>query len=312
MPDHADSRKLVIVGAGCAGLSAAIYAARAGLAPLVIEGVSPGGQLMMTTEVENYPGFPGGVMGPQLIMQMREQAAKFGTELLQEDCVALDLSQKPFRITTDSRQIAADAVIYASGAHANLLGLEAERLLMGHGVSVCATCDAPFFRNKKVLVIGGGDSAAEEASFISRFASEITIVHRRDELRASKILAERTLANPKVKVAWSHMLVDILGTPESGVTGATLQNLKTNELVEVEASGVFIAIGHTPNTDLVRDQLELDKKGYVVTKGSTTLTSVEGVFAAGDVADSRYRQAITAAGMGCRAALDAQHYLEQA
>ena len=306
----ATERKLVIIGGGPAGLTAALYAARNELAPLVLEGASAGGQLMTTTEVENYPGFAEGVMGPQLILAMREQAGRFGAELVQTDAGSLDLSGRPFMVAAGGETYKAEALIIATGASANLLGLEAETRLMGHGVSVCATCDGAFFRGKELLLIGGGDSAMEEANFLTRFASRVTVVHRRDELRASKIMRERAMSNPKIGFLWSHVLADIIGEPDTGVTGAKVRNLKTDEVREVACGGVFISVGHTPNTGLVGGKLELDAKGYIVTRGGQTLTSVAGVFAAGDVVDSRYRQAVTAAGMGCMAALDAQRFLE--
>ena len=304
-------RKVIIIGGGCAGLTAAIYAARNDLAPLVIEGASPGGQLMLTTEVENYPGFVEGVMGPELIQTMHEQAERFRAEFRQADAGAVELSERPFKVVAGGTTYTAQALILAMGANANLLGLEAEERLMGHGISVCATCDGPFFRDKELLVIGGGDSAMEESHFLTRFASKVTIVHRRDELRASKIMQERAKASPKIDFLWSHVLVDVLGEPESGVSGAKVKDLKTGEVKEVACGGVFFAIGHTPNTKLVAGQIELDEKGYAVTKGGTR-TSVDGVFAAGDVADGHYQQAVTAAGMGCMAALDAQAFLESA
>jgi len=303
-------RKIVIIGAGPAGLTAALYAARNALGPLVIEGGSPGGQLMTTTEVENYPGFADGVMGPQLVVTMRRQAERFGAELVQADADSLDLSGRPFAVTAGGEAYQAEALIIATGARANLLGLEAESRLMGHGVSVCATCDGAFFRDKAVLVIGGGDSAMEEAHFLTRFAASVTIVHRRDELRASKIMQERVRKNEKIRFLLSHVLVDIVGEPETGVKGAKVRDLKSNEVRDVACEGVFMAIGHTPNTELFRGKLELDAKGYLVVTNGQTATSVEGVFGAGDVLDSRYRQAVTAAGMGCMAALDAQRFLE--
>ena len=308
----ATKRKVIIIGGGCAGLTAALYAARNELAPLIFEGVSPGGQLMLTTEVENYPGFVDGVMGAQLIMSMRDQAKRFGAEFVQADVESLDLSQRPFGVVVSGETYAAESLIVATGANANLLGLEAEERLMGHGISVCATCDGPFFRDKNILVIGGGDNAMEEGTFLTRFAKRVTIVHRRDELRASKIMQGRAKSNPKVDFLWSHTLVDVLGEVESGVSGAMVKDLKTGEVREVACEGVFFAIGHTPNTGLLEGQMDLDAKGYIVTGECRTQTSVEGVFAAGDVVDSRYQQAVTAAGMGCMAALDAQAFLESA
>ena len=307
-----NERKIIIIGGGCAGLTAALYAARNDLAPLVIEGASPGGQLMLTTEVENYPGFAEGVTGPQLIMSMHDQAGRFGAEFAQTDATSVDLSGRPFAVVAGGETYAAEALIIATGANANLLGLDAEERLMGHGISVCATCDGPFFRGRDILVIGGGDSAMEEANFLTRFASRVTIVHRRDELRASKIMQDRATSNPKIDFLWSHTLVDVIGEVESGVTAARVKNLKTGEISEVACGGVFFAIGHTPNTGLVEGQVELDAKGYIVTGEGRTSASVAGVFAAGDVVDSRYQQAVTAAGMGCMAALDAQAFLESA
>ncbi|MFW6107625.1 MAG: thioredoxin-disulfide reductase [bacterium] len=306
----ADERQLIIVGAGPAGLTAALYAARNSLEPLVLEGAEPGGQLMTTTEVENFPGFPEPVMGPQLMQNMREQAARFGAKFVTRNADELDLSRGPFTATAGEDVHRAHALILATGARARLLGLEAERRLMGHGVSVCATCDGPFFRDKRVLIIGGGDGAMEEATFLTRFARQVTIVHRRDELRASEIMARRAMSNPKIDFLWSHVVVDILGHEQTGVTGAKVQDRKTDEVKEVGCEGVFLAIGHIPNTKLVERQLDLDDEGYVVVQDQRTLTSASGVFAAGDVVDHRYRQAVTAAGMGCMAALDAQEFLE--
>ncbi len=303
-------RKVIIIGGGCAGLTAALYAARNELAPLVFEGASPGGQLMLTTEVENYPGFVDGIMGAELIQAMRGQAERFGAEFVQADVDAVDLSGRPFTVTAAGADHQAGSLILATGANANLLGLDAEERLMGRGISVCATCDGPFFRDKELLVIGGGDSAMEEGTFLTRFASKVTIVHRRDELRASKIMQQRAMDNPKIEFFWSTVLVDVLGDTDSGVTGAKVKDVKTDEVREVACGGVFFAIGHTPNTALVAGQVDLDAKGYAVTNGGTTQTSVDGVFAAGDVVDSHYQQAVTAAGMGCMAALDAQAFLE--
>jgi len=308
----AADRDVVIIGSGPAGLTAALYAARNALDPLVLEGASPGGQLMTTTEVENYPGFVEAVMGPQLIQAMREQGERFGAEMLQVDATSVDLSQRPFIVEAGKESYRAKALIVATGARANLLGLESERELMGHGVSVCATCDGAFFRGKELLLIGGGDSAMEEAVFLTRFAARVSVVHRRDELRASRIMQERATSNKKIEFLWSHVLVDILGDSGTGVRGAMVKDLKADEVREVKCDGVFIAIGHTPNSDLVKGQIELDAKGYAVTREGRTLTSVEGVFAVGDVADSRYRQAVTAAGTGCMGALDAQRFLEAA
>ncbi len=303
-------RQVVILGAGPAGLTAAVYAARNALDPLVLEGASPGGQLMTTTEVENYPGFVEGIKGPQLIQAMRRQASRFGAEYVQEDADSVDLSERPFAVTAGNETYMAEALIIATGAHPRLLGLEAEKRLMGRGVSVCATCDGPFFRDKHVLVVGGGDAAMEESTFLTRFARRVTVVHRRDELRASQAMQDRAMRNDKIDFLWSHLVVDILGDQQTGVAGAKVKDLKKDEVREVDCEGVFLTIGHIPNTELVKGQLELDRKGYIVRKQYDTSTSVEGVFAAGDVADSRYRQAITAAGTGCMAALDAQKFLD--
>ncbi len=306
----ADERLVIIIGSGPAGLTAALYAARNALEPLVLEGNEPGGQLMTTTEVENFPGFDEPVTGPDLIQNMRRQAERFGAELVTRDADSVDLSKRPFEVTAGDNTYLARSLILAMGARARLLGLDAERRLMGHGVSVCATCDGPFFRDKHVLVVGGGDSALEEASFLTKFARQVTIVHRRDELRASDIMARRALDNPKIDFLWSHLITDILGDEQQGVHGAKVKDLKTDEEREIECQGVFLAIGHIPNTQLVAEQLALDEKGYVVVSGDDTATSIDGVFAVGDVVDHRYRQAITAAGTGCMGALDAQHFLE--
>jgi thioredoxin reductase (NADPH) len=302
--------KVVIMGSGPAGLTAAIYAARAMLKPLVIDGSQPGGQLMMTTEVENFPGFPHGILGPKLMDDMRQQAQRFGAEFLYGEVTAVSLAQRPFRLMIDNKkQILAETLIISAGARAKLLGLENERKYMGYGVSACATCDGFFFKDKHVFVVGGGDSAMEEAIFLTKYAASVTILHRRDEFRASKIMLARAQKNPKIKFMTSTVVDDILGDGKV-LTGLLLRSLKTGERFSVSADGLFIAIGHEPNTKLFAGQLELDDAGYIVTKKSTMETSVEGVFACGDVQDSRYRQAVTAAGTGCMAAIDAERFLE--
>ncbi len=301
-------RDIVIIGSGPAGLTAAVYAARANLAPLLIEGWQSGGQLTTTTEVENYPGFAKGILGPELMKEMRAQAERFGTEFLTGDVSAVNLQASPFSITVDGEgTINAKTMIIATGASAIPIGLKNEARLTGHGVSTCATCDGFFFRGKELIVVGGGDSAMEEANFLTKFATKVTIVHRRDKLRASKIMQDRAMKNEKIAFLWNSVVVDIQG--RDIVTGVQIKNLVTGSMTELPCAGVFVAIGHRPNTALFAGQLEMDAKGYIITKNGTA-TSVPGVFAAGDVQDSTYRQAVTAAGSGCMAAIDAERFLE--
>jgi thioredoxin reductase (NADPH) len=302
-------RNVVIIGSGCAGLTAAIYAARANLKPLVIRGKEAGGQLTLTTLVENYPGFPKGVQGPELIELMQKQAAEFGAEFLEGDVTKADLSRRPFKLTVEGQDLETKTLIIASGASAKLLGLESERKLIGHGVSTCATCDGYFFRGKEVVVVGGGDSAAEESLFLTRYASRVHLVHRREALRASKIMQDRVVRNEKIKPVWNSVVAEIYDAEKREVTGVKLKNVKENKESELKVDGVFIAIGHTPNTHLFKGQLEMDDVGYIITKNGSK-TSVPGVFAAGDVQDRVYRQAVTAAGSGCMAAMDAERFLE--
>jgi thioredoxin reductase (NADPH) len=302
-------RKVVIIGSGPAGLTAAVYAARASLHPLVIEGLEAGGQLMLTTEVENFPGFRDGIMGPDLMAAMREQAQRFGAEMRRGNVASVDLAATPFGITTEDGVVHARTVIISTGASARLLGLPAERALMGHGVSTCATCDGFFFRGRPIAVVGGGDSALEEATFLTRFASSVTVVHRRDTLRGSKIMQDKAFANPKIAFEWDSEVVDVLDPKAGAVSAVRLRNIKTNAQKDLAVEGLFVAIGHTPNTALFEGQLEMDPTGYLITRDGTK-TSVPGVFACGDVQDRIYRQAITAAGSGCMAAIDAERYLE--
>ena len=302
-------RDVMIIGSGPAGLTAALYAARANLKPLLIEGLESGGQLMLTTAVDNYPGFQEGIMGPELMGAMRGQAERFGTEFVTGDVTEVTLSGPPFTVTTSETAYQTRALIISTGASARLLGLPSERTLMGHGVSTCATCDGYFFREKPIVVVGGGDTAMEEAIFLTKFASHVTVVHRRHKLRASRIMQDKAFANPKISFEWDSALDQVTDVEKGVVTGVVLRNLKTDETKTLDVEGVFIAIGHTPNTDLFAGQLDLDDNGYIVPKGGAR-TSVPGVFAAGDVQDHTYRQAITAAGSGCMAAIDAERYLE--
>jgi thioredoxin reductase (NADPH) len=303
------TRNVIIIGSGPAGLTAALYAARANMQPLVIEGIEAGGQLMLTTMVENFPGFRDGIMGPDLMGEMRVQAEKFGAETILGNVTSVDLCSQPIVVRTAEAEYATKTLIIATGASARLLGLPSERTLMGHGVSTCATCDGYFFRGQPIAVIGGGDSAMEEAVFLTRFASKVTVVHRRDTLRASKIMQDKARSNPKIEWLLDHEVDDILDSGNGEVAAMVVRSNKTGERKEIPVSGVFVAIGHTPNTSLVRGQIELDMNGYIVTHDGAK-TSVAGVFACGDVQDHIYRQAITAAGSGCMAAIDAEHYID--
>ncbi len=303
--------EVLIIGSGPAGWTAAIYAARANLSPIIFEGLEPGGQLMTTTDVENFPGFPTGILGPDMMTKFREQAKRVGAEIISEQVEAVDFSSRPFKVTSKGKTYEAKTIIVATGATARRLGLENEKKLYGHGVSACATCDGFFFKEKNIIVVGGGDSAMEEANFLTRFASKVTIIHRRDAFRASKIMQERTFKNPKIEVIWNTGVIDILGADVGHVTGVRLKNTQTEEESEMPIDGVFAAIGHEPNTALFKGLIDLDEKGYIKTTPGTTQTSIEGVFAAGDVQDAKYRQAITAAGTGCMAALEAERFLSE-
>jgi thioredoxin reductase (NADPH) len=311
-PTH--PRQVIIIGSGPAGLTAAIYAARANLQPLIIEGEpsstsdQPGGQLMLTTEVENFPGFPDGIMGPELMVKFREQAQRFGAEFITEKVTAIDFSERPFKVWVRDKLYVAQSIIVSTGAQSLMLDLPAESRLLGHGLSTCATCDGFFFRGQDIAVVGGGDSAVEEATFLTKFASKVIMVHRRDSLRASKIMQDRALSNPKIEMMWNSVVDDLVG--DSKLEGAVVRNLVTGQVSTLPVTGLFVAIGHRPNTDLFKGVLEMEDTGYLITRPGSTYTNIDGVFACGDVQDHTYRQAITAAGSGCMAAIDTERWLE--
>lgn len=304
-----EDHRIIVIGSGPAGCTAALYLSRANLVPTVLEGLQPGGQLTITTDVENYPGFPEGILGPKLMELMRRQAERFGAKFVFESVEKVNFLQHPFTVTTDQKTYEADAVIVAAGASAKQLGLSSEKSLQGFGVSYCATCDGFFFKGKDIVVAGGGDSAMEEATFLTKFANKVTVIHRREELRASKIMQERAQSNPKIDFIFDSTIDEVHGTKEGGVTGVTIQNLKNGKRTEKAVQGLFVAIGHTPNTEPYRGQLALDEKGYIVTKPNSTITNIRGIFACGDAVDHVYRQAVTAAGTGCMAALDCERWL---
>ncbi len=303
-------RNMVIIGSGPAGLTAAVYAARANLQPLLIEGREPGGQLTLTTLVENYPGFGEGIMGPQLMEEMRKQALRFGTEIVTSYVYAVKLKEYPFRVYFADQEVTTKTVVISTGSSAKLIGIESELQLMGHGVSTCATCDGFFYRGREIAVVGGGDSAMEEATFLTKFATKVSVIHRRDVLRASKIMQDRAFGNPKIQFIWDTVVDHVVGTKETGVTGLKLKNVKTLEASELKVDGLFVAIGHNPNTDIFKGQIELDSHGYIKTQPDSTRTNIPGVFACGDVQDPVFRQAVTAAGTGCMAAIEAERWLE--
>ena len=306
------NHKVIIIGSGPAGLTAALYTARASLNPVVFEGIQPGGQLTITTEVENFPGFPEGVMGPALMDLIRQQAQKFGAKSIYQEVTEVDFSKRPFKVVSDGAEYFAETVIVSTGASAKLLGIPSEAEYMGYGVSACATCDGFFFKNQNVVVVGGGDTAIEEASFLTKFASKVSIVHRRNKLRASKVMQQRAFSNPKIEFVWDSAVDEVLGKNEGGkksLTGVRLKNLKTGVLTDFACDGLFLGIGHQPNTKLFEGKLDMDPVGYLITKPHSTATNIPGIFAAGDVADPTYRQAVSAAGTGCMAAIDAERFL---
>ena len=303
-------RNMIIIGSGPAGLTAAVYAARANLEPLLIEGKEPGGQLTLTTLVENYPGFSDGIMGPQLIEEMRKQAQRFGAEIVNSHVHAVKLKEQPFRVYYGDQEVQAKTVVISTGSSAKLIGIETEIQLMGHGVYTCATCDGFFYRGKEIEVVGGGDSAMEEATFLTKFATKVSVIHRREALRASKIMQDRAAGNPKIHFVWYTLVEEILGSRETGVTGLKVRNVKTEDVSELKVAGLFIAIGHNPNTEIFKGQVDLDDLGYIKTQPDSTRTNIPGVFACGDVQDPIFRQAVTAAGTGCMAAIEAERWLE--